>query len=460
MRQKRHSFGSFLFFIVCVFILGVAAFRYGPSFLERFKTQTAQSTHASSRATSKMEQKQVPVTLERAVLQDITLKNTYIGTVVPIHEVQLVPFIAGFIEKVNAAGGQAVKEGDILFTIEQSSYLAAKKVAAANVAKAKADLANASSYLERIKRTKSQAVSKTELDKAQAAFSAAQASLKGAQAALSSAEVNLGYTVIKAPISGRLGNVPVTKGNYVSPQSGSLASIIQQSPIRVAFSVPVKEYLSASERFQAGEKVILILPNGKQYASVGQIAYVDNAASKETSSIKIYADFENPDEKLIPGAYVSVAIEREMKGFLIAKNLVSLSADGDFVFLVKDEKAVKRKVVLEASLDNDYVVGADGGLLEGDLIVSSMTSSLKDGDEVKVIKLSDNISSGVPASVLATASWKTGVNLVFFDISYSALRRISRATSPVRTVRAGYDFVLSSKTDGMDTGQKQEKKGL
>ena len=94
------------------------------------------------------------------------------------------------------------------------------------------------------------------------------------------------------------------------------------------------------------------------------------------------------------------------------------------------------------------------------MIVSSMTSSLKDGDEVKVIKLSDNISSGVPASVLATASWKTGVNLVFFDISYSALRRISRATSPVRTVRAGYDFVLSSKTDGMDTGQKQEKKGL
>jgi RND family efflux transporter MFP subunit len=391
MRQK--TFGSFLFFILCVFILCFGFLKYGPVFLEKFQSNPAQNQKAlSSESVSTPSQRgqSASVEVKRTALQKIILKNTYIGTVEPIHEVSLVPFISGFIEKVNVQGGQTVQKGDVLFLIEKSAYVAAKKQAQANVAKAKADLDNAASYLERIRKTKSQAVSKTELEKAQADFSAAQASLKGAQAALSSAQVNLDYTVIKAPITGRLGNIPVTNGNYVSPQSASLGRIIQPSPIRVVFSVPVKEYLTVPKRFRAGEKVGLILPNGRQYDFEGKIAYADNAASVKTSSVKMYADFENKEESLLSGAYVSVEIERETEGFLLPKNLVSLSPDGDFVFLVRDDKVFKQKVKVEAALNNDYVIGENGGLQTGDLIVKGMTSSLTEGEKVKIIRIEDS----------------------------------------------------------------------
>ena len=175
--------------------------------------------------------------------KEITLTNSYIGTVQPIHAVSVLPYITGFIDQVLVKGGEEVKKGDTLFILKQDQYLAQKEAAAAAVAKAKADLENERLYLERIKRTSSKAISQTELDNAQTNYLSAKADLKSAEANLKLANVNYEYTTIKASIDGIVGNISATPGEYVSPQGNSLAYVLQYNPIRVAFTIPEKDFL-------------------------------------------------------------------------------------------------------------------------------------------------------------------------------------------------------------------------
>lgn len=305
--------------------------------------------------------------------EQVVLKQPYIGTVTAIQKVSVLPYLSGFISEVRVQGGQHVKAGDVLFVLRQEAYKAQKDQAAAQLLSAQAAYDNAATYLKRIEKTSSQAISKTELDNAKAKFLSAQADLEAAQAELAVAMVNYDYTVVKASIDGVVGNIPVTVGEYVSPQGQALAQIVQQTPIRVVFSISDKEYLDflskENEKAFQNWEVRLKLPNGMMYPKQGRVRYTDNSVATGTSSIAVYAEFDNPNGELVQDGYVDVLLEKKIEnGILLDKDLIHFEPDGAFVYLETDAGVLKQPVSVGIAVGQQFYIAS--GLKAGDRVIS------------------------------------------------------------------------------------------
>lgn len=311
-----------------------------------------------------------------------TIRKTYIGYVKPIHQVSVHAYIAGFIEKVVVQGGQDVQAGDLLFTIKPDEYLAQLNLAKAKVAQMKATLENAKIQYERMKTAGSQAVSKTDLDNAKTTVLTAEAALQQAQADEQLAYVNYNYTTLYAPISGRVGDVAITNGDYIFPQSSPLISIIQFNPIRVQFSISDKDYLNEIEqgkRFFSDWKMLLKLANGTMYNHTGQFKYLNNEINPQTSAITIYTDFDNPDDVLVPNAYVDVILEKQIKnGIFLPQSVVYFTSSGNIVYVLsKDGKIISVPVQIGATIDGLYYIL--NGLTAGTQVITDKISSYQIG---------------------------------------------------------------------------------
>ena len=194
--------------------------------------------------------KKTPETAEEAVERTVSaapliereaeVEKNYIGYVTPVHDVSVRPYISGFVDEIRVKGGSEVKAGDVMVIIDQAEYKA-------RLDAAKASFNNSSVYYQRMQKAGARAVSKTELDNAKASFLSAEAALEQAKAALAEAQVNYDYTVIRATIDGVVGDVPLSKGDYVSPEN-VLLTVIQYNPIRVVFSITDKDYLEEAGR--------------------------------------------------------------------------------------------------------------------------------------------------------------------------------------------------------------------
>ena len=326
--------------------------------------------------TSSVARDNIPAYAGTAVQEEnITLTQTFIGTVAPVHTVDVLPFISGFIDQVFVKGGESVQTGDELFILQQRQYSAQKEAAAANVQSAEATLKNAEIYLNRIKKTKSEAVSQTELDNAQTSYLSAEAQLKAEKANLAIAEVNYDYTVIKAPIDGIVGNVAITKGNYVTPSGQPLARIIQQTPMRVQFSMSNKEYLqtkTADKPLFESWIIKIKTADGQIYPQTGTFQYIDNMVAGQTSGITVYVDFPNPNGVLMANAYVEVLLEKKIKGILLNKNQVHLTENGAYVTVIRNNKIERQNVALGRSVGQNYVI--EKGLNVGDFVLKGTIS--------------------------------------------------------------------------------------
>lgn len=291
--------------------------------------------------------------------QSVTIEKKYVGYITPINDVSIMPKISGFLKTVNAFGGQEVNAGDLLLVIDQGEYQAQLAAADAAVKQAQADYANAEIYYQRMQKAGTKAISKTELDNAQASYLSAQAALAQAKANYELSKVNLSYTEIKAPISGIIGEVSLTQGDYVSPSGQKLFSIISYSPIRVVFAISDKDYLEEVKKgtFFKDNKIRLRLADGSLYPYLGQYRYSDNQVTKSTGSVSVYADFENPDKILLSNAYVDVLVEKNYANvILINKQKIEMSANGNFVNVVNQGKLEKRKINILGAIGADNVV--------------------------------------------------------------------------------------------------------
>ncbi len=321
----------------------------------------------------------IVVSVQEIEPQNVTLSKEYVGIVTPINSVSVLPFISGFIEKVLVRGGQNVNIGDILFIIRQAKYKADVDAAYANVLEAKANFENAKTYYERMKDVGSKAVSKTEIDNARTNYLSAEASLNSAMSKYDLSRINYDYTVIASPINGTVGDVSITTGDYVSPNSKPLVKIIQFNPIRVVFSIADKEYIS---EMKSNPKNIfkdwivkLRLSNKKIYDEVGKIRFLDNEVSSATSSVKVYADFPNPDKVLIANAYVDVIMEKQIKNaILIPQSAVYFKPEGTFVYLLDENKAKKTFIEIGQTKENNFVV--ESGLNSGDVVILNTLSDM------------------------------------------------------------------------------------
>lgn len=314
---------------------------------------------------------------------DITTK--YIGYVMPVHDVDVKPYISGFIEKIYVKGGETVRQGDVLLVLKQDEYLASLKAAEADILKASANLQNTLTYFERIKKA-GNAVSASELEDAKAAYLSAVADLEQAKASYKLAKVNYDYTFMTASIDGVVGDVNLTRGNYVSPSTPSLLHIVQNTPMRVVFSISDKQYLEElkKEKPFENEKIFLRLPNGDIYQKEGVFKYTDNSLDKSTTSMPVYADFDNIGKTLTPNTYVTVLVVQTLKNVVeVKKNLVTMEEAGNFVYLIRDGHLIKAPVKIMATQNDMFAL--QNTFEKQDLIVTDDVRTEDIGQPAEVI---------------------------------------------------------------------------
>jgi len=244
------------------------------------------------------------VTVAAVTEQDVNPPAEYVGHMEAVQTVDLRARIEGFLEQVKFKEGSDVPAGDLLYVIEKAPYQAKVDADTARVTQATATHTKARQYLERV-RTVAEELR-------------ARAGLEEAKAKLELSRLDLGYTTVRAPITGRIGQTAFTKGNLVNSASGPLARIVQINPIRVVYSVSENNLVAikmALKDAARGKKHPILaprikLPGGQVLKTSGQIDFVDNTVDPGTGTIAVWALFDNPDGALLPGQYVTVLVVR------------------------------------------------------------------------------------------------------------------------------------------------------
>ena len=315
----------------------------------------------------------------------------YIGNEVATDKVDIPSRISGFITGIKFKEGSLVKKGDLLFTIEDTTYRAKVQAAKAKLNQVNAELKYAQSNFDRQKKLANKnAVSQSNFEDAKRLVEYNKAKYDEYKADLLDAENNLSYTKIYAPITGRIGKVQHTIGNYVSPSSTALATIVSVDPIQVKFAVSERDYLNLfknADEPNANLDISIKLANGKLYGSRGKIAFIDNMVDSDTGTIAIWVDFPNPDMKLQPGGYVTVLLSELLSDKLLGVKLTAALTDkkGNYVFVVdKDNKVQRRDVELGDVVEDQNIVKK--GLKADDLVIVDGTHKVRPGDTVKPVR--------------------------------------------------------------------------
>jgi membrane fusion protein (multidrug efflux system) len=287
------------------------------------------------------------VGVTHVVVKDVSPGTEFVGRVEAENSVDVRARVEGFVLERPFQEGQLIQQGQILFITETTAYEATLAVTKATLAGAQATLQEAEQRFQRnqeLRRTN--AIAQATLDEAVAARDVAQANVKSAEASLRQAQLNLDYTTIRAPISGRVGRAAFSVGSLVGPTSEPLARIVQVDPIRVVFSVSDRTILEL--RAQAGDLSedefskrfvpTIRFPTGIAYERTGEIEFFGNEFDPQTGTIPIWARFANPRAMLVPGQFVTVSVQRAepMRRPVVPIGAVEQDKDGRFVLVLED----------------------------------------------------------------------------------------------------------------------------
>jgi membrane fusion protein, multidrug efflux system len=319
--------------------------------------------------------------------QTITDWQSYSGRLEAIDHVDVRPLVAGTIVAVHFKDGALVKKGDPLFTIDPRPYQAEVDRAAAQVAAAKARAIYTSTDAARADRLLADnAIAKRDYDEKQNASREAAAGVKAAEAALEAAQVNLGYTRIAAPVTGRVSRAELTVGNVVSIGASAplLTTLVSVSPIYASFDVDEQTYLQYLGRDRnAKVPVSLGLANEDGYSRKGAVTSVDNRLDTSSGTIRVRATIDNADGALVPGLYARVKVGggEPHPAILIDDAAVGTDQAKKFVLVVdRANKVVYREVQLGGLHDNLRVVTS--GLNDGERVVVNGMMHAKPSDTV------------------------------------------------------------------------------
>jgi membrane fusion protein (multidrug efflux system) len=314
----------------------------------------------------------------------------YVGRTEAVSVVDLRARVTGFLMERDFEEGRDVRQGDLLYAIEREPYQASVDVAEAAVAQTEATLANAESYLNRLNQvTTSGGASEASRDTAQRTVLETRALLQERRAQLTQARLNLGYTEIRAPISGRIGRTSVHVGNLVGPDSGVLATIVQLNPIWVSFPVSDRDYLGLQRKTGGSPTLAGLVPtislvDGTEYPHRGKIDFQDNRVDRATGTIMLRATFPNPQLLLRPGQFVKViqSEQSSVKRLVIPQASIQRDQVGPYVFTVDPGKKVAeiRRVTLGDEYGTDWIV--TGGLSAGEWVISEGIQKVTSGIQV------------------------------------------------------------------------------
>lgn len=328
--------------------------------------------------------------------QSVTLSAELPGRVAALETSEVRPQVSGIVRKRLFEEGSIVQAGQILYEIEDAPYRAALGTAEGNLATAQANIRSTQLQAERFQRLLPiKGVSQQDADNAQASAQQARATVQAQRAGVDSAKVNLGFTRIRAPITGRIGRSLITVGALAQTgQADPLATIQRIDRVYVDVTESAADLLDLKDAMRAGRltrggpnsaRVQLILPNGKTYPVEGELQFSDVTVDPSSGSVMIRAIFPNPAGLLLPGMYVRARLAQGTSPQTIMAPQQGITHDdhGDAVALVVDagDKVEQRQVALGQAVGNTWIVA--GGLRPGDRLIVEGQLAVRPGDRVR-----------------------------------------------------------------------------
>jgi membrane fusion protein, multidrug efflux system len=340
------------------------------------------STSAETPATAAAPQA-LPVPVAVIDQQEVVTWDEFSGRLEAVERVDVRSRVAGQVKSVHFTEGALVKRGDLLVTIDPDPYAAEVDRAQAQVVAAQARVNYTKSERERAQRLWDEsAIARRELDERVNAAQEAEANLRAAQAALTSAKLNLSYTQVRAPVSGRVGRLEVTVGNLVAagPSAPILTTLVSINPIYASFDADEHVVLRA---LQEGAKGITVeaetvTNGGKQLR--GRLQLIDNQVNTRSGTVRVRAVFDNRDGSLIPGQYVKLRMGRAKAepAILVSERAIGTDQSKRFVMVVgPDNKAIWREVTLGGTADGQRIITT--GLEPGERIVVNGLQRVRPG---------------------------------------------------------------------------------
>lgn len=339
----------------------------------------------------------VPVKVVTVQVEDVPRFVTGIGSVLSLQSVVIRPQVDGILTKVLVKEGQQVKVGELLATLDDRSIRASLEQARAQLAQSKAQLDVAQLDLKRYRQlTEDNGISRQTYDQQQALVRQLSATAQGNEASINAAQVQLSYTQIRSPVSGRVGIRNVDEGNFMRvTDAAGLFSVTQIDPISVEFSLPQQMLPTLQGLIGNTTRAVVKAYQGDSAANglllgEGTLSLIDNQVSATTGTIRAKAQFQNPGERLWPGQLVTVKIQTgiERNSLKVAPQVVQRGMDQHFVYRVTADKKVE--VVPVKVLYQDSEQTLISGPQAGDTLVSDGQSRLKPGVSVDVLSSAAN----------------------------------------------------------------------
>ena len=317
--------------------------------------------------------------------QPVHFEKNYVGRAIPVDHVRIMTKVPGEIQSVHFREGSFVQAGDKLFSLDPEPYELALESAEAALQAAVAQNENAQVTLKRSEDLiESNAISRQELLNHQSEARIASANVAQARAAVKTAGLNLRYTKIVAPVSGRVGSKNVSVGDLVgtAPPVRVMTEMMVMDPINVMMSVTEKDLLDNTIEHT---DLTLTLANGDVYPLTGKVDFVDNHVSANNSTIQVRASFPNPENQLVPGLFVNVKATdtRAQQLISIPQRAVMENQSGRYVYVADaDDNVVVRSVQTGPRIGIQWVINE--GLEEGDVVLTSNLQLLRPGQEITV----------------------------------------------------------------------------
>lgn len=341
------------------------------------------------------------VWVQKVVEKEVAQPREYVGRVEAIDTVDLMARVSGYLETIDFTEGHPVKAGDLMFTIEKERFQAEIDNRRGTVSQIEASLVEAQKYLRRLQSAKLDSVPEKDIETAQKNVDSFAAQLVSAKANLKLAEIDLEYATVRSPLSGRVSKKSYSVGDYIGPNSGTIATVVQFDPIRVVCSMSEVEYLDLMKQTGASPQnkfqPTLRLPNGAMYSTKGKWDFADTKIDPSTGSISLWSRYSNPAGLLIPGEYVSVVLS-PIKGEilpLVPQSAVGENSQGSYVYVVGADNVAEMRMIKKRSvLGTDWIV--ENGIRAGETVIVEGLQKVQPGQTVKP-------SSGPPAQSASPA---------------------------------------------------------
>lgn len=332
-----------------------------------------------------------PVVVDTATateMADPTVLKVESARLEAVNTVELHPLVQGVLQERTFTEGDRVEAGAELFRIDPTRYQAIVTACEAALKQLDIKIADAQAKYDRQQKLlQMNASSKDELENARATLKEQQAARAAAEARLAVARDDLDRCVVRAPLSGRIGRVLISKGNYVTDMKSTLARVVQLSPIYARFPMSEKDILSiygSSTALEEQAELTLVTATGEEIPEKGHIAFCDNEIQPGTGTQNVWAVFENADRSLAPGGVVGIRVKRKADCPVlgIPAGAVLTDSKGKYVYVVKHNRAVERRILCGSTAE-DGRIAVFAGLLPGEQVITSHLADMEENIPVQ-----------------------------------------------------------------------------